>query len=219
MTRAVLLALCAAAVGQAHDVISTKITFSQEISRILYKRCAACHREGGKAPMALITYEESRPWAKAIKEEVLERRMPPWGAVKGFGSFREDRALTQEEIGLIAEWVEGGAPEGEAKYLPPVPAPQVAFAKIAGRRMPVRSGARLGAVELIGIEARAKAPVSSVRVFADLPDGSVEPLVWLRQYKPEWAHGFAFRKPLRVAPGTRIRVEPEGQSEFVLIQK
>jgi len=72
----------------AHEPITTKLTWTREISRIFYKRCVTCHRAGGKAPMPLVTYEEARPWAKAIKEEVLERRMPPWGAVKGFGESR-----------------------------------------------------------------------------------------------------------------------------------
>jgi hypothetical protein len=90
--------------SSAHDVITTPITYSREISRLIYSRCASCHREGGSA-FSLLTYPEARPWAKAIKEEVLERRMPPWGAVKGFGQFRDDRGLTQEQIGLIAYWV------------------------------------------------------------------------------------------------------------------
>ena len=68
-----------------------------------------------------MTYAEARPWAAAIKEEVLERRMPPWGAVKGFGEFKDDQGLTQEQIELIADWVEGGAPEGDPKLLPKVP--------------------------------------------------------------------------------------------------
>ncbi len=204
---------------QAHDVISTKITFSREISRVFYKRCAGCHREGGKAPMSLMTYEEARPWAKAIKEEVLERRMPPWGVVKGFGAFRDDPSLTQDEIQLIADWVEGGAPEGEAKYLPPAPA-AAAPLHVIGRRVPLRAGTPIaGAGLLLGIEPKLKTATESVRVWADLPDGTTEPLIWLRRYKPEFRRAFAFRKPLPVAPGTRIRVEPEGQAEFVLIQK
>src|SRR5580704_9464968 len=108
--------------AQAHDIITTKITFSKEISRLIYKRCAACHRDGGSA-FSLMTYEQARPWAKAIKEETLERRMPPWEAVKGFGEFRDDRGLTQEDLETISNWVEGGAPEGDPKYLPPLPKP------------------------------------------------------------------------------------------------
>src|SRR5215471_15755771 len=103
-----------------HDVITTQITFTREISRLVYARCANCHRPGGTA-FSLMTYAEARPWAAAIKEEVLERRMPPWGAVKGFGQFKNDQGLTQEQIELIAEWVEGGAPEGDDKLLPKAP--------------------------------------------------------------------------------------------------
>src|SRR5260370_1700171 len=106
----------------AHEPITTKLTWTQEISRIVYKRCASCHREGGAAPMSLITYDESRPWAKAIRDEVAERRMPPWGAVKGFGQFRDDESLTDPEIEMLVLWVEGGAPKGDDIYLPPVPA-------------------------------------------------------------------------------------------------
>ena len=58
--------------------------------------------------MALLDYEQARPWAKAIRDEVLARRMPPWGAVKGYGEFQGDRSLTQDEMNRIAEWVEGG---------------------------------------------------------------------------------------------------------------
>src|SRR5581483_9287328 len=118
--RLAALIVCCAGVAGAHDVITTKITWSKEMSRLVYKRCAMCHRDGGSA-FSLMTYEEARPWAKAIKEEVLERRMPPWGAVKGFGEFRNDQALTQEQLEVIAGWVEGGAPEGEPKDLPPQP--------------------------------------------------------------------------------------------------
>src|SRR5213079_1453424 len=97
--------------ASGHDVITTPITFSREISRVFYRHCVTCHRQGGSA-FSLATYEEARPWAKAIEEEVLERRMPPWGAVKGFGDFQDDQALTQEDISVFADWVEGGAPEG-----------------------------------------------------------------------------------------------------------
>src|SRR5579864_3454608 len=109
---AILVGLVGALAAQAHEPITTKLTWTQEIARIVYKRCASCHHEGGAA-FSLMTYDEARPWAKAIKEEVLERRMPPWEAVKGFGEFREDRGLTQEELETISAWVEGGAPEGE----------------------------------------------------------------------------------------------------------
>src|SRR5271165_4118628 len=120
MRRAVLFIASGVGLIQAHDIITTKITFTKEISRLIYKRCATCHHEGGQA-FSLLTYDQARPWAKAIKEEALERRMPPWEAIKGFGEFRDDRGLTEEELETISAWVEGGAPEGEAKYLPSRP--------------------------------------------------------------------------------------------------
>src|SRR6202012_3613885 len=79
-----------------------------------------CHHPGGAA-FSLTTWKDARPWAKAIGEEVLQRRMPPWGAVKGFGDFRSDQGLTEEQLELIVDWEEGGAPEGEEKDLPAPP--------------------------------------------------------------------------------------------------
>ena len=82
MATAVLLGGYAA----AHDPIGTKVTWDREIAPIVQARCVSCHSEGGKGP-PLMTYEEARPWAKAIKEEVLTRRMPKWAAVRGYGDF------------------------------------------------------------------------------------------------------------------------------------
>src|SRR6266566_1875737 len=119
-SRLLLVAVLLSMHSSGHDVITTPITFSREISRLFYRHCVTCHRQGGSA-FSLATYEEARPWAKAIQEEVLERRMPPWGAVKGFSDYRDDQAMTPEQLELIAEWVDGGAPEGEEKDLPPMP--------------------------------------------------------------------------------------------------
>src|SRR5580700_1105270 len=118
-SRALVLFAVAAAV-LAHDPITTKLLWTQEISRIVYKHCASCHRQGASA-MSLMTYEEARPWAKAIRDEVIARGMPPWGAVKGVGAFRDDPSLSQIEIDMIVNWVEGGAPQGDDVYLPPAP--------------------------------------------------------------------------------------------------
>ena len=108
MTRVVaglfVILLCAAV--QAHD-FGASITWNKEISRLVYDRCASCHREGGTS-FSLMTYPDAQPHATAIKDAVLARRMPPWGAVKGFGDFRNDRGLTQEQVELFASWVEGG---------------------------------------------------------------------------------------------------------------
>jgi mono/diheme cytochrome c family protein len=104
----------------AHEPITTKVRFNKEVVRVLQRSCLGCHRPGGIA-MSLATYEEARPWAKAIKEELLEKRMPPWHAVKGYGEFRNAPSLTQRDIDLIVNWVEGGAPKGDEKDLPAGP--------------------------------------------------------------------------------------------------
>jgi hypothetical protein len=103
----------------AHDPITTKVTFNKEIARILQRSCWGCHAAGKiKGDIPLTTYEEARPWAKAIKEEVLERRMPPYQAVKGYGLFKHDYLLPQRDIELLVSWVEGGAPRGNINDYP-----------------------------------------------------------------------------------------------------
>jgi hypothetical protein len=99
-----------------HDVITTNLTYTRDISRIFIRRCVVCH--AGGSSIRLTSYAEVRPWAVGIKEQVLSRSMPPWGAVKEFGNFSPDHALTQEEILIIATWVIGGAPEGNPALLP-----------------------------------------------------------------------------------------------------
>ncbi len=107
--------------GNAHERITTRITFNKEIVRILARRCMGCHHAGRMAPMPLTTYTDARPWAKAIKEEVLERRMPAWRAVPGYGEFANDPRLSSRDLDLIVAWVDGGAPKGEDKDLPKLP--------------------------------------------------------------------------------------------------
>jgi len=103
----------------AHDPITTKVTFNKEIARIFQRSCWGCHSPGQfKADIPLTTYEEARPWAKAIKEEVLEKRMPPYQSVRGYGTFQHDYILPQREVELIVSWVEGGAPKGDEKHYP-----------------------------------------------------------------------------------------------------
>jgi hypothetical protein len=102
----------------AHEPITTKVRFNREVIRVLQRNCLGCHRPGGIAPMSLATYEEARPWAKAIKEEMLEKRMPPWHAVPGYGEFRNAWPLTQRDVDVVVSWVEGGAPKGDDKDVP-----------------------------------------------------------------------------------------------------
>ena len=208
--RVVCLLLAGSWAVVAHDPITTKLTWSQEISRIVYKRCAGCHRDGGGA-MPLLTYEQARPWAKAIRDEVLNRRMPPWGAVKGFGEFRNDASLTQEEITRIAQWVEGGAPEGDPIYLPPTPSEPAAGSVPLGarvRHLPTRR------TVLLGI--RPLGDVTDAKITAQLAGGIVEPLIWLREYKRKWNRTFILREPLKLPVGTKLVSEPPVPFELLI---
>jgi hypothetical protein len=217
---AVLFIVGAGFTLSAHDVFSTKITWSREIFRLVYKRCASCHREGGSS-FSLTTFEQARPWAKAIKEEVLERRMPPFGAVKGFGDLRDDQALTQEEIHLISDWVEGGSPEGDPTLLP-----KHVHLDPPGAT-PLNSGAELivdgsftlkHAMTVVGIRPKSLLEGSSVKVVAERPDGAIEPLIWLYNYKPQFDRTYYFRKPLTFAAGTKIETFPSSTGTISLIR-
>src|SRR5690349_9332840 len=103
---AVLLSASAAAAADAP-------TFTKDVAPIVYAHCAECHRPTMYAPMSLMTYEAARPWARSIKQKVVARQMPPWGADAPVGVFRNDPSLTQKDIDTIAAWVDAGAPKGD----------------------------------------------------------------------------------------------------------
>ena len=200
------LLLCVCVPVFAHDIITTKVTWDREISRLLFEKCTSCHRDGGSA-FSLATYDEARPWAKAIKEEMLERRMPPFGAVKGFADLRDDRSLTQEQLEIISDWVEGGAPEGDAALLP----------KDADLNPPRPSELPLGAELVVdgsktlpqpmtfaAIKPKALPAGISIRVVAQRPDGAIIPLIWIYQYNPKFEQTYYFRQPVQLPAGTRI---------------
>ena len=159
--------------------------------------------------MSLLHYEQARPWAKAIKEEVLERRMPPWGAVKGFGDFKDDQGLTQEELHLIADWVEGGAPKGDDRYLPdppgppyPPPAPPQG-GPVVSKSLRLTQPLRLEAVAPLHLPQG-----RSLRAVAVLPDGGVIPLLWLHNYQPRFRRVYEYRQPIPLPAGARLHVIP-----------
>src|SRR5262249_35451226 len=93
-------------------------TFSKDVMPILQARCQMCHRPGEIGPMPLMTYEDARPWARAIRENVIKRTMPPWHADPNYGHFANDRRLSDAEIQTIVRWVDAGAPEGNPGDLP-----------------------------------------------------------------------------------------------------
>ncbi|MEO8028427.1 MAG: cytochrome c, partial [Bryobacteraceae bacterium] len=97
---------------------STPPTFYKDVLPVLQKNCQTCHRPGEAAPMSLLTYEQSRPWAKAIRTAVLQRSMPPWFADPAFGKFHNERRLNDAEIQTLTAWADAGAPAGKSKDAP-----------------------------------------------------------------------------------------------------
>jgi hypothetical protein len=105
----------------AQDKPAPQVTFTKDIAPIFQKACESCHRKDSLGPMSLVTYEEARPWARSIKARVAARQMPPWHIDKSVGiqHFSNDRSLTDEQIAKIVNWVDGGAPKGDMKDMPP----------------------------------------------------------------------------------------------------
>src|SRR4051794_6457683 len=93
-------------------------TFYKDVLPILQNRCQECHRPGEIGPMPLLTYQQARPWAAAIKESVLLKKMPPWFADPKHGKFANDRSLSKEQIDTLAAWADKGAKPGDAKDAP-----------------------------------------------------------------------------------------------------
>jgi hypothetical protein len=223
---AIVAALLATIPALSHDLITTKLTWNREISRVIYKRCAACHRQGGGA-MSLMTYDEARPWAKAIRDQVVARTMPPWGAVKGVGSFQNDPSLTEVEIQMFVAWVEGGAPKGDDDSIAPkVPKTPTETPKTA--RAPAKAVIRK--TQIVDGEFQLDRPIvlqglrpdslgdgQAMLVDAWYPDGRIEHLIWLRDYRKAWTRDYLFRDSLKLPAGTTIHVKGPAAAKAVLL--
>ena len=111
------LAFAQASTGQG----DRQVTFTKDVAPILQRSCQGCHRAGQMAPMSLVTYQEVRPWARAIKGRVVAREMPPWHVDRTIGiqKFKDDASLSDEEVSTVAKWVDAGAPLGNPADMPP----------------------------------------------------------------------------------------------------
>ena len=97
------------------------VTFTEDVAPIVFDHCVSCHQPDGVAPMSLTTYEEVRPWARAIRQAVVTRAMPPWKADQGDVAFLGDRRLSEASITTLTRWVDAGAPQGDPDQLPALP--------------------------------------------------------------------------------------------------
>lgn len=154
--------VCAAQVPTApalHKAIPKETpTFHKNIEAILQRHCQECHRPGEAAPMPLLTFAQTRPWAKAIRSAVLSGKMPPWHADSHYGKFSNDPSLAPGDRETLIAWIDAGAPEGNAADSPRprkftdgwrIPNPDVVFEMPGGiqcaverrRRLSIFSGA------------------------------------------------------------------------------
>lgn len=188
--------------------------------------------------MPLTSYEAARPWAKAIREEVLTRRMPKWHAARGYGEFANDRSLTPFEIGLIVAWVDGGArrnPPASASATvpspePPAPSPEPQaptpeprapspVVTTTSREVAMRCGDRAlprGRLVALRPELREGASAGISVVF---PDGRREVLAWIRGFEREFTETYWLRSPIDLPSGARLRVEADDACRVILLLK
>lgn len=119
-TLALLVAIAGFTVAAAAADAPQQVTFSKDVAPIFQAHCQTCHHVGTVAPMSLVSYEEARPWARAIKQRVSAREMPPWFIDRNIGvqHFNNDESLTDEQIATIVKWVDAGAPQGNPADMP-----------------------------------------------------------------------------------------------------
>ena len=147
--------------------------------------------------------------------------MPPWGAVKGFGEFRNDEALTTEQLELVTAWAEGGTPEGDPKDLPPPPKFE------ENPRLPDSQGGlsisgRVRLTQAFTLDALLPLkvpPHASIKILAQLPDGSLQPLLWLQNYDTRYQHAFWLRSPIYLPPFTIVHGVPDNASVVLIPRK
>jgi hypothetical protein len=112
------LTVCLCSAGYQKADLSTSPSFYKDVLPILQDHCQSCHRAGEAAPMPLVTYEETRPWAQKMAAAVEMKMMPPWFADPRYGHFANDPSLTEQQIATISKWAEAGAPPGDARDSP-----------------------------------------------------------------------------------------------------
>jgi hypothetical protein len=207
----------------AHDPITTRVTWTGDISRIVHARCVSCHAPDGRGPMSLATYEDARPWARTIKEEVMTRRMPKWHAVRGYGDFSNDPSLSPFEIALIAAWANGGAPKGtEADattvlaVTPNAKPNRDIEPPIGARDITLPCGEQPAPVGALTAVHLALEPKQSAGITVRLPDGRREIVAWIKNFEPEFATTYRLRVPLVLPPGSVITTEARGRCAITL---
>ena len=211
-------------------------TFTKDVAPILYKNCASCHRPGDIAPMSLLTYENARPWAKAIREQVASRQMPPWHATQPHGTFLNDRRLSEADRDTLIRWVDGGAPKGDPKDLPPAPTftegweigtPDVVLSMAKEFEVPTAGTVAYQYfdvptnftedkwVQAIEVRPGTRAVVHHILVFCREPNAKPRPMGYVSVVPKMAQHGSAAGLIGTTAPGTNAMVFQPGTALLV----
>lgn len=214
-------------------------TFSRDVAPILYQNCVACHRPGEVAPMPLLSYEQARPWARAIAEKVAGGNMPPWHAEAPPGTFLNERRLSSADRNTILNWVKNGSPQGDPKDLPAAPkfatgwtigAPDAVvtmgteFEVAASGEIPYQyfqtstNFTEDKWVQALEVRPGSPSVVHHVLVFSRDPAGAPRPAAFaLRVPAPAAARTATNRGVLiaTTAPGTNAQVFPAGQAMLI----
>lgn len=169
--------------------------------------------------MSLTTYEETRPWARAIREEVLARRMPKWHVVRGYGDLLNDRSLSPFEVALITAWVDGGAPRSLSTPAPNKPgSPVLMAAQTPKWHAPDTRATSLpcSATSLPSGEIVALRPA--------LPTGgslrlsiSGQPVLWVKDFDPRFSETYWLRQPITVTRETEVEMTATGECRITVL--
>ncbi len=153
-----IIAIPALATAQGSSAAGSTVTFTKDVAPILQRSCVTCHRPGESAPMSLMTYDDARPWARSMKARVTAREMPPWHIDRNIGitKFKDDPSLTDEEIAVIAKWVDSNAPRGNPADMPPP------------RQFPSSTAWQIGTPDLIVRYPTFKMPATGPDLFGSL---------------------------------------------------
>ena len=182
-------------------------TFYKGVLPILQGHCQVCHRAGGIAPMAFETYEQTRKYAGAIRLAEQARTMPPWFAEKGIGKFSNDPSLSDEEIALLAAWVEGGMPAGNAADAPPakkwaerwtIPEPDMTVAMTEGVKIPA-DGEVDYSYEIVPTHFAEGRWVRASEILPGMPENVHHAVVYVRPPDSRWLRHAPAGKPFTAA--------------------
>lgn len=208
-------ALAASTALDAHDPIGSRVTWTGDIARIFQARCVGCHPAGSVDPMPLTRHEEVQPWASAIRQQVLSRKMPVWHAARGFGDFANDPSLSPFEIALIATWANAGAPRGNGlePLAPDRPGSKPAAQK--SREVAIGCGTQALSGRLLAVNPRL-ATGGFATIAAVLPGGRREVIAWIRDYDPQYPTTYWLRTPLALPHGSRLETMPNGECRLTV---